>query len=438
MSRRLVVVLMVMSGCCAAQTAATLLPAGTNTYTANHTITAAENGYLIIMNCSSACTLTLNGSPTKSTYGSIETIGSSNATVSLNSLNYNGSSSVPALIQFEPMQFNSDGSNYFGPAPLVAGSNITLTPASNGVTIAASGGGSSLWSGLGNPGANLSLSMGAFTSTFTAGAATGSTDVFDFTDTTGNTGTGKIVRVFTQSGSAATPFQADINGNGVQLNPSGVFQAIGAAGHNNADQANGGTWPASAGLLGTNSSRQPISVSALPNPTTTATQGTTDNSTDVATDQFAQNVAATLTPIGGQSPNACGTSNTAAPCYIGISPGHTATFAAATIDTPASAGQFWFCGSLWLTAVGTGAGGTWQLQLTYTNPSGVAATKTIGANVSNLTVGADNAANGAATGSCINFEAGAGAAIQVGVITGGTISTPGTWGYSGSLMQLSK
>jgi len=33
----------------------------------------------------------------------------------------------------------TDGSNYFGDAPLVAGSNVTLTPTANGVTLAASG-----------------------------------------------------------------------------------------------------------------------------------------------------------------------------------------------------------------------------------------------------------------------------------------------------------
>lgn len=116
---------------------------GVNIQTVSYTATAADRNKLIIMNCSGACALTLPAAPPNASWTSgVESIGSTLATVSLNSLTYNASASVPALIKFIPLRFSSDGSNYFGDAPLVAGSNITLTPASNGVTIASSGGGS--------------------------------------------------------------------------------------------------------------------------------------------------------------------------------------------------------------------------------------------------------------------------------------------------------
>jgi hypothetical protein len=105
----------------------------TSSYTGNST---ADSGNVIVMNCSSACTYTLNGSPTAGYYGWVLSVGSTVATVSLNSKNFNGATSVPVLNSYRPWFFTSDGTNYFGDAPLVAGSNISLTPASNGFTVA--------------------------------------------------------------------------------------------------------------------------------------------------------------------------------------------------------------------------------------------------------------------------------------------------------------
>jgi hypothetical protein len=114
---------------------------GTNTQTGNYTLQASDAGQEVIMNCSSSCTVTLYGSPTSTYLSTIQSIGSTTATVSTNSLNYNGTSTPPVLIRYQPITFYSDGMNYFGGVPSVAGSNITLTPAPNGLEYTASGGG---------------------------------------------------------------------------------------------------------------------------------------------------------------------------------------------------------------------------------------------------------------------------------------------------------
>jgi hypothetical protein len=114
---------------------------GVNTQTANYTATLLDKDKLIVMNCASACALTLPAAPPSSKWNiGAMSIGSTLATVSLNSLNFNGGPSAPALIKYMPIMVRTDGSNYFGDAPLVAGSNVTLTPTANGVTVAASGG----------------------------------------------------------------------------------------------------------------------------------------------------------------------------------------------------------------------------------------------------------------------------------------------------------
>jgi len=113
-----------------------------STKTTSYTITSADFAAFthFVFNCSSACTATLPATaPTAGGRVWIESIGSTLATVSLNSLNFNGASAVPVLNSFRPLYVVTDGSNYFGDAPLVAGSNVTLTPASNGLTLAASG-----------------------------------------------------------------------------------------------------------------------------------------------------------------------------------------------------------------------------------------------------------------------------------------------------------
>lgn len=107
---------------------------GTNTQTANYTAVSGDSGKLVIMNCTSACQFTLFASPTSNYKVGVLSIGSTLATVSLNGKNFNGASAAVTLNSFEPVDFISDGTNYFGRPPLVAGSGTSLTGASNGLT----------------------------------------------------------------------------------------------------------------------------------------------------------------------------------------------------------------------------------------------------------------------------------------------------------------
>ena len=106
-----------------------------NVQTGSYTMAASDLRKLILMNCTAACTLTFNGTPSAGFYGAIESIGSTVATINLNGKNYNSATAVPALNSFKTLSFWSDGTNYFGDVPSVAGTGITLTPASNGLTV---------------------------------------------------------------------------------------------------------------------------------------------------------------------------------------------------------------------------------------------------------------------------------------------------------------
>jgi len=87
------------------------------------------------------------------------------------------------------------------------------------------------WSSILAPTVNLALNHGAFTTTFTWGAATGAgVDLFNFTDTTNNTGTGHIFNVNLAPGSAAKPAQFAVNGNGVDVSNAGLLAKVGTGG----------------------------------------------------------------------------------------------------------------------------------------------------------------------------------------------------------------
>ncbi len=77
------------------------------------------------------------------------------------------------------------------------------------------GGGSTAWSSIIDPAANLSLNMGANTSTFTFNAATSTSNLFKLIDTLNNTGTGYILDVETASGSTAKPLVVVARGNAI-------------------------------------------------------------------------------------------------------------------------------------------------------------------------------------------------------------------------------
>lgn len=117
---------------------------GTVTYTSNQTASSGDAGKLVIMNCSSACAYTLPATQPTTTWNIwLISTGSTVATVTLGgSDTFNGSASAPVLNSFRvvPIWANTATStDYRGDAPLVAGTNVTFTAASNGMTIAASG-----------------------------------------------------------------------------------------------------------------------------------------------------------------------------------------------------------------------------------------------------------------------------------------------------------
>lgn len=100
--------------------------AGTNPQTASYTAVSGDAGKLVVMNCSSACTFTLFASPGATYYVGVISIGSSVATVSLNGKNYNGAATVPVLNTGEAIEFDSDGTNYFGKPPMATSGTISL------------------------------------------------------------------------------------------------------------------------------------------------------------------------------------------------------------------------------------------------------------------------------------------------------------------------
>lgn len=114
---------------------------GVNVQTGNYTLQASDSGLLVVMNCSGACAATMYGTPTSTFSSAIVSIGSTLATINLNSLDYDGTSNVPLLTTGQILSFGSDGTNYFGNMPFTAGSGATFTVSNNNVAIGASGGG---------------------------------------------------------------------------------------------------------------------------------------------------------------------------------------------------------------------------------------------------------------------------------------------------------
>ena len=83
-----------------------------------------------------------------------------------------------------------------------------------------------------NPSGNSSISFANTRATWTWGTATGSNPMFNFTDTTANTGTGAVVQINSTGTSTALPIKITAQGttNGVQMSSAGTLSAIGSGG----------------------------------------------------------------------------------------------------------------------------------------------------------------------------------------------------------------
>lgn len=88
---------------------------GVSVKTANYTLSLLDKDKMIVMNCTAACVATLPATPPSSKWNAaVLSIGTTLATVSLNSLNFNGTSTAPILATGYSVQVRTDGTNYFG------------------------------------------------------------------------------------------------------------------------------------------------------------------------------------------------------------------------------------------------------------------------------------------------------------------------------------
>ena len=108
-----------LSGLGQQQLVAQQCPAGSSVHTSSYPALAADAGKLLVMNCATACTVTLPSVPQTPQWTVwVETIGSGAVTISPNGLNLNGSASsmtLPTAIGATAL-VSTDGSNYFASA----------------------------------------------------------------------------------------------------------------------------------------------------------------------------------------------------------------------------------------------------------------------------------------------------------------------------------
>jgi hypothetical protein len=120
--------------------------------------------------------------------------------------------------------------------------NITDNPGSNRTDVTINGSiGSTTWSNIGNPAGNQSLTMAAFSSTWTWNATTGAGSLFNLIDTIGNVGTGFLFNADTASGSSLKPFRVGALGvDQITVSAAGVTTIRSLALTNPLTVANGG------------------------------------------------------------------------------------------------------------------------------------------------------------------------------------------------------
>lgn len=141
----------------------------TQLYTSTQVATAADNGKLVIMQCSSTCSYTLPAThPTANFIVFVTSIGSTQATIGLSGSTYWQSSSVPILNSYSSIKIFANigiSTDYEGDAPFVAGQNINFVQNTNGFTINSGVTGGTAVISSSTQAANSCSSVGTFTDT---------------------------------------------------------------------------------------------------------------------------------------------------------------------------------------------------------------------------------------------------------------------------------
>lgn len=131
------------------------------------------------------------------------------------------SSSTPDLFVLDTKSTAGDPTGTTGALYMNSSNKLMINEAGtwkevcNKIDLACGTGSGAAWSALTSPINNMSLSMSAWTSTFTYNSTTGSNNLFTLVDSASNTGTGYIMSLQTASGSNAKPFRAVTRGNTV-------------------------------------------------------------------------------------------------------------------------------------------------------------------------------------------------------------------------------
>ena len=151
---------------------------GVNVQTAGYTLTQLDKDKMIVMNCTAACVATLPATPPSSKWNArIISIGSTLATVSLNSLNFNGAGTAPTLTTGHVIQIATDGSNYFGDISSSGGGSGANTALSNLAAVSIN---TSL---LAQTGVDLGSQVNPFRNLYLFGGGTYGSDSFSITGT---------------------------------------------------------------------------------------------------------------------------------------------------------------------------------------------------------------------------------------------------------------
>lgn len=145
----------------------------TKAYTSSQTAVSADNGYLVVMNCSS-CSYTLPVSqPATQWTVAVQFNGTGDSIALSGGATYNGGSSGPTVNEYSvigPIVADQQTTtDYFGPTPTTAGSNVTVTAAKNGLTVAASAPGTGTVTSVAT---TSPITGGTITTTGTIGCAT--------------------------------------------------------------------------------------------------------------------------------------------------------------------------------------------------------------------------------------------------------------------------